>query len=306
MARILIKRTPLLIAAITAIMLTNIIPAQAQGYRGYEHWYIGLNLGTSKFYGDISGKTSGFSNASPFSGDFYNDRGFMYGLMLTKRFNGIFWTRLNLLTTTLGSENENLDFYFKSDLVEFSLSGIVSLSEMIGGNDPDRLLNVYAFAGAGMVSYRAWKRQLDTDSLIETEGTGSRKAANMVFPFGLGVDFRVTPEFTISGEFSLRHLQTDRVDAHGGDRGMNEGYGYINLGLHYQFDMPEGVFRRNTRYNGKSTDPAIRAYNKDKATVMKTKAYKQANRDKRKLEREKKEWLILKLFKKTRLDMATE
>jgi hypothetical protein len=306
MANRLIKKNQILILAVIATILINIKPLHAQGYRGYEHWYIGLNLGTSKFYGDISGKTSGFSNTNPFSGDFYNDRGFMYGLMLTKRFNGIFWTRLNLLTTTLGSENENLHLYFKSDLVEFSLSGIVSFSEMFGGHDPDRMLNVYAFAGAGMVSYRAWKRQLETDSLIETEGTGRRKAANMVFPFGVGVDYRITPQFTISGEISLRHLQTDRVDAHGGDRGMNEGYGYINLGLHYQFDMPEGLFRRNTRYNGKSTDPAIRAYNKDKATVMKTKAYKQAIRDKRRLEREKKEWLILKLFKKTRLDMATE
>jgi hypothetical protein len=296
----------LAILTLTTILYLNPQTLQSQGYRGYEHWYIGLNLGTSKFYGDISGKNSGFSNSNPFSGDFYNDRGFMYGLMLTKRFNGIFWTRLNLLTTTLGSENESLNLYFKSDLIEMSLSGIVSISEMMGGHDPDRLLNVYAFAGVGMVSYRAWKRQMETDSLIETEGTGRRKAANMVFPFGLGVDYRVTPQFTISGEFTLRHLQTDRVDAHGGDRGMNEGYGYINLGLHYQFDMPEGLFRRNSRYNGKSTDPAIRAYNKDKATVMKTKAYRQAIRDKRRMEREKKEWLIMKLFKKTKLDMATE
>jgi hypothetical protein len=123
---------------------------------------------------------------------------------------------------------------------------------------------------------------------------------------GVGVDYRITQQFTVTGEFSLRNLRTDQVDAHTDIARVQEGYGYINLGMHYQFDMPEGILKRNSRYNGRSSDPALKAYNKRKATVMKTKGYKDGLKTKRRIEREKKEWLILKLFRKTRLDMATE
>lgn len=279
---------------------------QIQSYKGYEHWYIGLNLGTSSFYGDVSDRNSAFSNISPFSGDFYSDRNFMYGLMLTKKVNGLFWTRINLLASTLEGTNDNINLRFKSDVVEFSGMGMLNFSEIIGGENYERPVNVYAFVGAGLISYRSWKSMIDPDSIVETEGTGKSKAVNFVIPMGLGVDYRVTDQFTVTGEFALRRVGSDRLDAHSDREIRQEGYGMVSLGLHYQFEMPDGLFRRNIRHTGKSNDPAIRAYNKKKATVMKTKGYKKAIRDKRRLERQKKEWLIFQLFKKTRLDMATE
>jgi len=297
-----------IILGLCFLFLALHIPAksQIQGYRGYEHWYIGLNLGTSSFYGDISERSGAFSNINPFSGDFYQDRDFMFGLMLTKKINGVFWTRLNLLAGTMDASNSTENLYFKSDVVEFTGIGMLSLTEMFLGEDITRPINAYAFVGGGIVSYRSWKRMIDTDSLIDMEGAGKRKAVNFVLPVGVGVDYRVTDQFTLTGEFSLRRLGTDRLDAHSKDGSYREGYGLISLGLHYQFEMPEAIMKRNIRHTGKSTDPAIRAYNKKKAAVMKTKGYKQAIRDKRRLERQKREWLILQLFKRSRLDMATE
>lgn len=302
------KSNTLIILGLFLLFSTSSITAkgQIQGYRGYEHWYIGLNLGTSSFYGDISERSGAFSNINPFSGNFYQDRDFMFGLMLTKKINGVFWTRLNLLAGTMDASNSTGNLYFKSDVVEFTGIGMLSLTEIFLGEDITRPVNAYAFVGGGIVSYRSWKRMIDTDSLIDMEGTGKRKAVNFVLPVGLGVDYRVTDQFTLTGEFSIRRLGTDRLDAHSKDGSYREGYGLISLGLHYQFEMPEAIMKRNIRHTGKSTDPAIRAYNKKKAAVMKTKGYKQAKRDKRRLERQKKEWLILQLFKRSRLDMATE
>lgn len=280
--------------------------AETQNYKSFEHWYLGLSLGTTKFYGDVSSRRNSFSNTNPFSGEFYSDRNFMYGLTLTKKFSGIFWTKMNLLTGTLSSSDETQDYYFKSDIVEISATGMLNLTDIFLGNDPQRPLNVYAYAGMGALSYRAWKRQQQTDSLIDTEGTGRNKALNLVIPLGIGAEYRITETFTVTGEFSLRNLRADNLDAHASINTSQEGYGYINLGLYYQFDMPEGLFRRNNRYNGKSSDPAIRAYNKRKSNIMKTDGYRKGLRVKRQLERERKEWLIFRFFKKTHLDMATE
>ncbi|HRZ42527.1 MAG TPA: hypothetical protein P5228_07480 [Bacteroidales bacterium] len=300
-------KTPLILVMVALLSYQGTASVtQANNYRSFEHWYLGLSLGTTKFYGDVSTRRNSFSNSNPFSGDFYSDRNFMYGLSLTKKFSGVFWTKMNLLTGTLSSSDENQDYYFKSDIVEVSASGILNLTDVFLGNDPQRPLNVYAYAGLGILSYRAWIRQQDTDSLIDTEGTGHRKALNMIIPLGIGAEYRVTGTFTVTGEFSLRNLRADNLDAHASVNTSQEGYGYINLGLHYQFDMPEGLFRSNHRYNGKSTDPAIRAYNKRKANIMKTDGYRKGLRVKKQLERERKEWLIFRFFKKTHLDMATE
>jgi opacity protein-like surface antigen len=287
------------LALFFAMFASLSMQGQIEGYRSYEHWYIGLNLGSSNFYGDISGRNHAFN------GSFTGNRSFMYGITLTKRFNGVFWSRLNLLTGTIKSVNESMNLQFKSDAVEFSGLAMLSITEMLMGADQDRMFNIYAFVGPGLSNYRSWKREIDTDSLIETEGAGKAKTTSFIIPMGLGLDYRVTDQFTMTAEFSLRNIRSDRMDAHSQSDPIQEGYGNINLGFHYQFDMPEVLVRRG-KYNGKSTDPSIRAYNKKKATVMKTKAYKKANRDKRRMEREKKEWLILQLFKKTRLNMATE
>lgn len=295
-----------LISLLTLVLVSGETKAQGNGYKGFEHWYIGLNLGTSKFYGDVSGRTSSFSNANPFSGSLYRDRDFMYGITLTKRFSGIFWTRFNLLAGALDAQENDLNLYFKSDIVEFSGVAMLSLSDIIGGADPQRRLNVYTYAGAGLLSYRAWKRQLANDSLIDTEGTGKHKASDFIIPMGIGVDYRINGQFTITGELSLRNVRSDRLDAHASVNAGQEGYGYINIGAHYQFDMPEGLFRGSKRYNGKSSDPALKAYNKRKATIMKTDGYRKGLRTKRKLERARKEWVFLKFFRKTHLDMATE
>ncbi len=297
----------MLMFVFTAVLLHSLpAKAQSQPYRSYEHWYIGISFGSANFYGDISGRNNTFSNINPFSGDFYRDRGFMYGLMMTKRFSGVFWTRLNLLTGTLGSQEDDLKLYFKSNLLEFSGICMINLSEVIGGSNPDRLFNAYAFAGAGLLSYSAWKRKVMGDSLIDSEGAGRRKALDFMIPMGIGIDYRINNQFTVNAEFTFRNLSSDRLDAHADGNKGQEGFGLISVGFNYQFDMPEGLFKRNTRHTGKSTDPAIRAYNRRKATVMKTEGYKQGMRNKRIFERQKREWLIMKLFKKTTLDMATE
>ena len=286
-----------------AVLFCAIKPADSQrflSYPNYEHWYISLNLGSSNFYGDISERRSAFS------GGLFGNRDFMYGLSLTKKFNGVFGMRMHLLTGQLTDVNEELNMHFRSEILELSATGMLNLTNIFLGENIDRVVDVYAFVGGGMLRHRSWKRDVDTDTLIEAYGTGRRRNNAFVIPMGAGAEFRVTPTFTVTTEITLRNVQTDRLDAHINMSNAQEGYGLFMLGLNYQFEMPAELMRRNTRHTGKSSDPALRAYNRRKATVMKTRGYREGMRDRRQYERQKREWLIFRIFRRTRLDMATE
>jgi hypothetical protein len=274
--------------------------AQYPMYPRYEHWYLGLQLGSSNFYGDISERSSAFS------GGVFNNRKFMYGATFTKKFNALFGTRLNLLTGVLSDASEDLSLQFKSEVVEISALGYFGLTGAILGDDYDRPYDVFLYVGAGMLGHRTWKRDLLLDTLTETDGTGRKSSKAFMIPMGVVAEYRLASDFTITAEFTLRNVQTDRLDAHSSLDKNREGYGYIALGMNYQFDMPEGIFRRNSRHTGRSSDPALKAYNRKKKTVMKTRGYREGQRDKRRYQREKKDWLIFRIFKRSRIEMATE
>ncbi|MDT8309347.1 MAG: outer membrane beta-barrel protein [Bacteroidales bacterium] len=281
------------------------VDAQITNYHFHEQWYVGLTLGSSTFYGDLTDKTNKLSRNNPFQQSFYNDRKFMYGLTMSKRVNGAFWLRANFLSGNIQSTKESVNMFFKSNMYEFSLIGMVNFSELIAGGDRDRPVNIYGFAGIGMASYASWKRDLFTDSLIRKVGNGKRNQ-EFLFPFGVGVDYKVNNYFTVNAEVSMRKVSGDDLDAHLDANGPFEGFGYLSVGINYQFDMPQGVFSTRKKYTGKSTDPALKAYNRNKKIVMKTKGYRKGMRYKRSMERKKKEWALVQMFKKTRVNIATE
>lgn len=287
-------------------LMSGKVDCQTNTHRGYEHWYLGLNLGSSSFYGDISERKRGLSHSIPLTGNFYSNRNFMYGLTLSKHISPTFWARMNVLAGNISSERIDKGLYFKSNVVELSSIIMLNLSEMIWGRDRERIFKLYIFAGAGVTLHSSWKRDILTDTLVDSEGIGKNNASSLVIPAGMGLEYVVTDRFTIQGEFSLRNLGSDRLDAHTNETRSPEGYGFITIGLNYRIEMPESLWPRRNPYTGKSNDPALRAYNRRKAVVMKTDGYKRGIRDRRKFERQHREWFIFELFRKTTLDMAKE
>lgn len=257
-----------------------------------EEWSVGLNAGATTFYGDLTDKANRFFSSTPFSKYFYQDRQWMASLTLEKKINIYFGVRGNLNYGNIKSTQESVKAYFKAHLFEYSLSGTIDFTNIFMGYDRFRTWGIYGTAGIGFTESRTWKYSMTSGELIGTNGFGIPKReggryvpmTETVIPIGLGFNYKPFDDFSFQVELSYRPIHTDKLDATLSDKSSLEAYGMINVGATYHFALPNHwrLGSRNPRYNGRSTDPAIKAFNKRKHVIMKTKGYKRGLKLKRK------------------------
>jgi len=253
-----------------------------------EEWSLTGQISASNFYGDLTDKSNRFFSNTPFSKFFYQDRQVVYGIALEKKINIYFGVRGHLSYGKVKSTKESVKQYFKANVFEYSLLGTADFTNIFMGYDRYRAWSIYGFLGFGFTESRTWKRDMLTEAVVGTNGFGVPKRdggryvpmTETVMPFGLGFNYRFVKEFSANIEMSLRPIRTDKLDATISDDTWWEGYGFISVGATYHFTLPDHwqIGNRNPRYNGRSSDPAIKAFNKNRHVIMKTKSYKRASR----------------------------
>ena len=274
------------------------LPESAKTQRTYfftEEWNVGLGVGANTFYGDLTDKFNRFLSNTPFSKYFYQDRQAMAVFVLEKKINMYFGVRGYLSYGNIKSTKESDKQYFKAHLFEYSLSGTIDFTNLFGGYNRYRQWSIYGAIGIGFTESRTWKYDMISGKLIGTNGFGRPKheggkyvpMTETVLPMAVGFRYKFIPQFSMNIELALHPIRTDKLDATIADDSWWEGYGIIWLGFNYHFDLPDHwqIGNRNPRYNGRSNDPAIKAFNKRKAVVMKTKGYKKGLKRRKKMKR---------------------
>lgn len=257
----------------------------AQKYISFDDgWTVNGFVSTSNFHGDLTDKTNSFVNNTPFSKYFYQDRKIGGGIYVDKMFGQIIGVRGILLFSNMKSTKESDKIYFQGNLFEYSIAAYSNLSNLILGYSRRRPWDVYAFIGIGFSETRSQAFNMTTNVQVGSTGYKLSKTGNgyvrmteTVVPVGLGATYKFTKNTNVFIEFTRHFVHTDRLDAFPVDGTNVESLGLVNLGLTYHFTLPShwGT-QRAPRYDGKSPDPAIRAFNKKKRVVMKTKANKKA------------------------------
>jgi len=269
----------------SSIALTSKINAQ-RTYFFTEEWSMTGQFSASSFYGDLTDKHNRFFSNTPFSKYYYQDRQAVYGFALEKKINIYFGVRGNLSYGNVKSTKESVKQYFIAHVFEYTLSGTADFTNIFLGYDRYRVWSIYGYLGIGFTESRTWKRSMLDDAIVGTNGFGVPKRdggkyvpmTETVLPFGLGFKYQFVKEFSVNIEMSMHPIRTDKLDATISDDSWWEGYGLITLGATYHFSLPNHwqMGYRNPRYNGKSTDPAIKAFNKKRHTIMNTRSYKRA------------------------------
>jgi len=288
----------LLVFVLAVFTLSGVSGLKAQRvYFFTEQWSVGLGVGASTFYGDLTDKTNRFFSNTPFSKYFYQDRQARAVFILEKKINIYFGVRGHLSYGNIKSTKESDKQWFKAHLFEYSLSGVIDFTNIFGGFSRYRAWSVYGHVGIGFTESRTWKYDMNTGALIGTNGFGQPKRdggkyvpmTETVMPIGLGFKYQFSKAFLMNIEMELHPIHTDKLDATISEDSWWEGYGLIWMGMTYNFSLPDHwqLGNRNPRYNGKSTDPAIKAFNKRKHTIMKTKSYKRSLKRKPKRRRHK-------------------
>lgn len=272
-----------------SMFLSFVFSTSLKGQRTFyftEEWSASGYISTSNFYGDLTDKSNRFFSNTPFSKYFYQDRQAVFGFALEKKINIYFGIRGNISYGNVKSTKESVKQYFTAHVFEYNLMGTVDFTNIFMGYNRYRSWSIYGFLGIGFTESRTWKRSMLTDKIVGTNGFGIPKKeggryipmTETVLPIGLGFKYQFVKEFSLNFEISLHPIRTDKLDATISDDTWRDGYGLISVGATYHFDLPDHwqVGNRRPRYNGKSSDPAIKAFNKKRHTIMSTKSSRRA------------------------------
>lgn len=249
-------------------------------YPFYHEWAVGYNLGMTRFYGDGHDR-NGFFSATPLSKFFYQDRGFTHAVNVHKSINSYFGLEGTLRMGNLKGTKLSESIYFKTKFYDYNLRFTANFTNMFMEYRRSRLWDIYGFVGIGFNESRSWKYSTVTDKLIGTNGFGSpkydggpyKRMTETMIPFGFGFNYAITNDWDVNVEFAINGVNTDKLDVFISDQRKAEGYGYMSVGLSYNFRLPKhwSFAPRYPSYNGKSSDRAIKKYNKKKRVIMKPK-----------------------------------
>jgi hypothetical protein len=206
-------------------------------------WGINLSGGSNLFYGDLR-----IYDLWP-AKQFNNERKWAGSIMLEKELIPNLDFRGQILMGSLSgtkrefSNGTPANMYFDAKVFEYSTNFKLNVSNaLIGRKAP---LSFYTYAGIGFVNFRTQRKNLITNSVIESYGyNGTAKdkpTIETVVPFGGGLDYKINDNFSLNLDVSMRFVNSDKLDAMvSGNTGVyQDAYGYTSLGITYKFTQKQ-------------------------------------------------------------------
>ncbi len=214
---------------IITVKAQNVIPN-----KGFSpHWEVGINGGTSLFFGDIKENP-----IIPVSSN-NNEWRLGGGLMAGYQFSHVFGLRGQALYGQLAGTKSKLDRYFEGDYIEFNLNSTIDLNNLFGRKRSDRLVSTYLLVGVGITNYNSTFYRLSTGTKLGYIGFGSGsgidgRTLEGIITGGVGVNFRINNHLVVNFETANRIMNSDQMD--GWVNGFKyDVYNYTSLGLSYRF-----------------------------------------------------------------------
>lgn len=196
-----------------------------------------LSPGALLFYGDMSQ-----DDYNPFK-KYPNSSKFGIGFGIIKEFKPYLGIQAQLITGNLYSkyevaDNPSASTYFAGSLTDFSLSARFDPIHLFKFNNFG--FSPYVSVGVATVAYRSVRRLVEANTVIlptfgyEDDGvTKSARQIAMSIPMAVGLSYQISPAFQLELEHSVRLTNTDLLDCLKGSTGMNDFYGFTNLGIRY-------------------------------------------------------------------------
>ncbi len=139
-------------------------------------------------------------------------------VMLNFHFSPVYTLQTSFLYGEMQGINTERNREFETDLLEVAFINRLSLNKLL--NPQGRLnesVNFYGFAGAGLLAYRS--RLYENDQIIRYYGytddghTADDLLPEIVVPYGLGLNFKVSERFDLGIETGYRWTSSRRLDA---------------------------------------------------------------------------------------------
>ncbi|MCF8369279.1 MAG: hypothetical protein K9G76_09580 [Bacteroidales bacterium] len=207
-----------------------------------DNWSVTGQLGMSVFRGDVDKKKS------------WTIPG-VYGIAVQKKLlstgflNGGIKAQFNF-GKLKGEKNSQS---FENNFFEASVNFQAIMNKWINRNFKFEKFRPYAFGGIGIINYRALLRDSDgnvvngigydvIDGNLEGNGTEPEKngrVTEIIFPVGLGVNYKIDPVWSLEFEVSSRYINSDKLDAK--IRFKDDKYWFVTLGVTYKINTKSFV-----------------------------------------------------------------
>lgn len=193
------------------------------------YWYLKASIGPTVSQGDITA-----SSTLGFGGDI------SFGRQLTP----IFGFSAKIFYGTFNGENAIWNEKFENTTIDYSFKLDVSLSNLIWGYQ-DRLLNWRTFVGFGQSRYEVTLFNT-AGTILRTIGVGTSNRIAASVPFGMGVDYKINDQWSLTADAQMTWLDTDLFDAHNPAPAIaanqyNDYYAYLGLGVKYKLGAGSGL-----------------------------------------------------------------
>lgn len=195
-----------------------------------DNWSVNLNFGTSLYYGDIDNyrffRIFDNNNDWRFGGGFYVQKGMNSWLSLRGQF----------FYGEIAGTKRSGSITFEGNVIETSVSAKADALKLFWPH-LDKRWTVFATAGVGLVQ---WKNRLyEYPSNVPMEAnenyTPDEREAGVVFPFGLGFDYKLNEKWALNFEGTVRMVGSDNLDGKEGGVAFDF-YSYNFLGVTYSFN----------------------------------------------------------------------
>jgi len=163
-------------------------------------WKAGFHAGSSMLWGDLS------DDSDPFTKMFSKQSKLSFEFDLNRKITNTFSVQGSFLFGNLSgertkwSDDQHAGLGFKTNYFDYSLALNVDLTSIIWRN-PDRLINIYVLAGAGMIHYNA--TSFTTPNNIDFNKVNEK---TFFVPWGWGMGFNLTPRLTVFAQNTFRHV----------------------------------------------------------------------------------------------------
>ncbi|MCX6290856.1 MAG: OmpA family protein [Bacteroidetes bacterium] len=182
-----------------------------------------------------------------------------YGLTLTKFLSHNFGLQAQFITGKMsGKDKEKPNQYFFTTKVKYdvSLNAVFQVGNIAFlKRSPD--LAIYGYVGVGRINFDPSRSIYVQNNFIDSTTVNYHNTTEIIFPFGLGAKYRINKNFSINAEYSLRHLNSDKLDGYFRLLSENDDYSYLNVGLIYHLGTKEKVLEWNNPIGDMYADLAV-------------------------------------------------
>jgi hypothetical protein len=174
---------------------------------------VSLSGGPNIFYGDLK-EFKFFPATSP-----VNEIRYAGTFSLNRQLSHVFMLRAQVFYGEIAGEKRNYkngspcNQYFEGNILEYNLNTTINFSNLFLRYNPKRFFFVYGTIGAGLSTWNSKLRDLVTHEQIAGNGSPDTWNSAFVIPAGLGAYFSIKDKVNLGVEWTLRGLNSDKLDA---------------------------------------------------------------------------------------------